>query len=1049
MFRRHPVLSALALLVLAAGGLFAYALATFDLDSYRSDLQEHLSAALERPVRLGRADLSFRHGPAVAFSNVEVDDAGKKEFLRADRLLVRLDWRALLQGRLTFSRILLEKPKVLVSLSADEKAPKWPDLRDLESAEIRSLAVEDGTLRFEDRRDPQRPFSAALEGIKAEISGVAAGRAAWVRVGATLRTASGISPLTLAGEVTLPKPSGGKHDGRIKLGLLVERFDPAPLLAHALNKGVPPLSGKGRLELTADGTPSGGLRFDGRFAGAGIAARIPGRKTPLPLREMKGSGTWSRRGDGHAIRELLLKADDLALQGDLSLRGEGENRWVDARFSTPPLPLRSLTRLLPKTPPGLSVQGGTAQLRSGTYLGPASALKDPAAWGAHLSGEIVLAGISGEIPKIGPLTGGGGTVRLKDDLLFLERGSASLLGTSVALAGAVEHPFGTEREILLQAEGAPAAERILPLIPARYLRGLALKGAAPMTVTVEKGKEALKFDFQADLSSVAASWQGDFRKPAGLPARLSVAGDLTPQRLKVDSAALELPSLELLARGTVARSAAEKVSATLELKASDLATSPSLFPPLASWKPRGGIDARAELERIDGKVRYSGAATLRDVGIHITTAIADVREANGVVRFNEEGVEAEGLTGRLGTSPLTADGRLVNYKNPRIELRVRGRAIRADELVFFNPRSTLRDVDGHLVIDSDHVAFTPVEVRLDGGTRAIVRGEVRDFGRPHVSLDIAAEQADINEVIALWEEPPGKPSSPMTPEQANTTVRITARVPQGKLGPLRFQQAAGVITWERGTLSIHPLRFRAGSGTCTGRVVLEEGPDDRSILTVSGHTEGMDAAAIYSELLERRGLVTGKLRGDFFLAGDLEKFQETAHGGVNVEVEKGVLRKFNSLAKIFSLLNVSQILALQLPDMARDGMPFNRLSANFEMNRGSLRTEDLFVDSNAMNLSLVGGLDLKTEKLDLLLGVKPLRTVDKIVTRIPLAGWILTGEEKALITAHFQIRGDADDPEVRAVPITSLSEKAVGIFRRVLGLPGHVVENVGEMVRGN
>jgi uncharacterized protein YhdP len=289
----------------------------------------------------------------------------------------------------------------------------------------------------------------------------------------------------------------------------------------------------------------------------------------------------------------------------------------------------------------------------------------------------------------------------------------------------------------------------------------------------------------------------------------------------------------------------------------------------------------------------------------------------------------------------------------------------------------------------------------------------------------------------------------MTEEEANTTVRITARVPRGKLGPLHFQQASGVITWERGTLSIHPLRFRAGPGTCTGRVLFGDGPDGRSLLTVSGHAENFDAAAIYSELLERRGLVTGVLRGDFFLEGDPENFQETARGGVAVEVEKGVLRKFNSLAKVFSILNVSQIFTLQLPDMARDGMPFNRLTASFDINRSVLRTEDLFIDSNAMNLSLVGGLNLKTEKLDLLLGLKPLRTVDKIVTRIPLAGWILTGEEKALITAHFQIRGHADDPEVRAVPLNSLSEKAVGIFRRILGLPGHVVENVEEMVRRN
>jgi hypothetical protein len=154
------------------------------------------------------------------------------------------------------------------------------------------------------------------------------------------------------------------------------------------------------------------------------------------------------------------------------------------------------------------------------------------------------------------------------------------------------------------------------------------------------------------------------------------------------------------------------------------------------------------------------------------------------------------------------------------------------------------------------------------------------------------------------------------------------------------------------------------------------------------------------------------------------------------------------LSKVFSLLNVSQILTFNLPDMAQEGMPFNRLKGNFSLSKGILSTDDLFVDSNAMNLSLVGNADLVEQKLDLVLGVKPLRTVDKIVTQIPIAGWLLTGEEKALITAHFEIKGKSEDPEVTPIPITSVSEKVLGIFKRVLGLPGKVVTDVGDLLQG-
>jgi hypothetical protein len=101
-----------------------------------------------------------------------------------------------------------------------------------------------------------------------------------------------------------------------------------------------------------------------------------------------------------------------------------------------------------------------------------------------------------------------------------------------------------------------------------------------------------------------------------------------------------------------------------------------------------------------------------------------------------------------------------------------------------------------------------------------------------------------------------------------------------------------------------------------------------------------------------------------------------------------------------------------------------------------------------MNLSLVGDADLIGGKIDMILGVKPLRTVDKIITNIPVAGWLLTGEEKALITAHFHIKGRSEDPEVVPVPITSVSEKVLGVFKRVLGLPGKVIEDVGGILEG-
>jgi hypothetical protein len=194
--------------------------------------------------------------------------------------------------------------------------------------------------------------------------------------------------------------------------------------------------------------------------------------------------------------------------------------------------------------------------------------------------------------------------------------------------------------------------------------------------------------------------------------------------------------------------------------------------------------------------------------------------------------------------------------------------------------------------------------------------------------------------------------------------------------------------------------------------------------------------------LNQENIVRGALRGDFFLAGDIgSNFLPSSYGRFSIQVRDGVLRRFPILSKVFSLLNVSQIFALQLPDMDLEGMPFNTLSANFRLDNGILESDDLSIRSEAMNMSYTGQVDLVSKEVDLSLAIHPLGTVDKIVTRVPVAGWLLTGEDKALLTAHFSVSGKLGDVSVMIMPVDTLSEPTIGLLKRVLGLPFKLFED--------
>jgi hypothetical protein len=167
----------------------------------------------------------------------------------------------------------------------------------------------------------------------------------------------------------------------------------------------------------------------------------------------------------------------------------------------------------------------------------------------------------------------------------------------------------------------------------------------------------------------------------------------------------------------------------------------------------------------------------------------------------------------------------------------------------------------------------------------------------------------------------------------------------------------------------------------------------------------------------------------------------SSYGNFNIQIHDGVLHKFPVLSKVFSLLNVSQIFAFQLPDMDTEGMPFDTLSANFNLDKGVLKTDDLKIQSEAMNQVYIGEFNLIDKEIDLLATIHPLGTVDKIISHIPVAGWLLTGEDKALLTASFSLKGKVGDASVMPMPLDTITNPTIGLLRRTLGLPFKLVED--------
>jgi uncharacterized protein YhdP len=281
---------------------------------------------------------------------------------------------------------------------------------------------------------------------------------------------------------------------------------------------------------------------------------------------------------------------------------------------------------------------------------------------------------------------------------------------------------------------------------------------------------------------------------------------------------------------------------------------------------------------------------------------------------------------------------------------------------------------------------------------------------------------------------------------------LTLRVDAGVFNGVDFTKLDAGLKFNKGILNIETLEAVVLDGNFKGKGTVEIRPDgqNRYKVNLSLDRMSLDKLQVLGDIEKHRLTGNLSLTGDVTATGSkVDDLKKTATGTFVFRAEKGVLKKFPVLSKIFSLLNVFQLLKFQLPDMAKDGMPYTTITAYLSLQDGVLFSEDFLIDSNAMGISAVGKVDLLKKELDNIVGVHPLQTLDRIVAKIPIAGWVLTDQNGHLITVHFKVEGNWDDPQVSPITVQSLAKGTLDIFRRLFQLPEKLIMDTGEVILGH
>jgi uncharacterized protein YhdP len=163
---------------------------------------------------------------------------------------------------------------------------------------------------------------------------------------------------------------------------------------------------------------------------------------------------------------------------------------------------------------------------------------------------------------------------------------------------------------------------------------------------------------------------------------------------------------------------------------------------------------------------------------------------------------------------------------------------------------------------------------------------------------------------------------------------------------------------------------------------------------------------------------------------------ENLAGSVTVATRDGQIRKMALLGNILSLKSVRDVVKGDVGFGAK-GFDYRSIAVGAKIANRELTIEQAALDSPALGLAAAGTINLTNYDSRLTVLVAPFGTLDRIVRKIPVLGYVIGG---AFTSIPVGVSGDIRDPLVAPLGPRAVGSEVLGVFERTFKLPGRLVE---------
>ncbi len=536
-------------------------------------------------------------------------------------------------------------------------------------------------------------------------------------------------------------------------------------------------------------------------------------------------------------------------------------------------------------------------------------------------------------------------------------------------------------ELVLRASSSEFKPTDFTDIP--FLETLRYDGLAKMEFIWQSNRQYKKFENHIDLSQVDYRYGDWLVKPKGVPNKISMIGRVLPNGgLNMKEMTFELADNRVSGHARIEQPSNPQFSAHIEAK--DFKTLP-MAPYIPALKNNFGgtvqlsLDGQGNVRRLEDAL-YKGTATLNKLEFKPEGFMKNFT-VDGDVKWIGSNVEIK--KGRLesGKTRTEFDGRYYAGPAPQLELKLRGDGVYLSELL---PEPGTQE-----------------ELEQPGWWRTS-----KLLSKGSGTVDIELDRFNFKK----W-----------TLKRLKGNMSFKGKVFDFKKLSIGRENSDRIEA--QGTVSLKDPKRVGFDGLVLASNIRAEG------------FLGIFSPIFDDSLVGQLNWFKAKLNSD---GRNLKEMFSNLTGDIAFDISKGELQTYrlrNGLNKLFGFAGEIKPEQMKLPPT-----PYVDIFGNFVSKKGKARTENFMFEEPDQRMSMVGDFDMGRFRMDTVVGVAPLRELDRFLTKIPLVGKIITaGDEESLFKNYYTVKGSFHNPEVNPIPFTSLGKKVVGIFQGIIQSPTDLI----------